>query len=60
VFIGNPRGANNVPILAGPSEIGLEFDAATCSPTGRSDPHAGRDYRLRYARNFPKKLQGNA
>jgi hypothetical protein len=49
-----------VPILAGPSEIGLEFDAATCSPTGRSDPHAGRDYRLRYARNFPKKLQGNA
>jgi hypothetical protein len=60
-FIGHPRGdrAGKVLVLAHSGETGVEIDADECSPTGRSDPQRGREYRQRYFRNHPRGLEGN-
>jgi hypothetical protein len=46
-------------VLAMAAEIGFEVDADECSPTGRSNPQRGREYRQRYFRNHPGGLEGN-
>jgi hypothetical protein len=60
-FIGHPKGdkAGNVLVLAHSGELGVEIDADECSPTGRSNPQRGREYRQRYFRNHPGGLEGN-
>jgi hypothetical protein len=59
-FIGHPKGdkAGKVLMLALSGQW-FEVDADECSPTGRSNPQRGRDYRLRYFRNHPRGLEGN-
>ena len=59
-FIGHPKGdhSGETLILAFSGEIGFEVDADECSPTGRSNPRRGREYRL-YFRNHPRGLEGN-
>jgi hypothetical protein len=61
VCIGHPKGDNTgkVLVLAHSGEVGQEVDADECSPTGRSDPQRGREYRQRYFRNHPGGLEGN-
>jgi hypothetical protein len=60
-FIGHPKGAKDgkVLVLAHSGEIGVKIDADECSPTGRSDPQRGREYRQRYFRNHPRGLESN-
>jgi hypothetical protein len=60
-FIGYPRGdkTGKVLVLARSGEVGQEIDADECSPTGRSNPQRGREYRQRYFRNHPRGLEGN-
>jgi hypothetical protein len=58
-FIGHRKtGGDKILILATSAEVGVEIDAENCRPTGRAYPDTGREYRLRYARNFPGKLLG--
>ena len=60
-FIGHPKGDKDgkVLALANSAMVGEEFDAHECSPTGRSNPQRGREYRQRYFRNHPRGLEGN-
>jgi hypothetical protein len=60
-FIGHPGGDKDgkVLVLAHSGEIGVEIDADECSPTGRSNPQRGREYRQRYFRNRHGGLEGN-
>ena len=60
-FVGHPKGdhAGKVLILAFAAEVGFEIDAENCSPTSRSNPQRGREYRQRYFRNHPGGLEGN-
>jgi hypothetical protein len=60
-FIGHPKAdkAGKVLVLAWATEMGVELDADECSPTGRSSPQCGREYRQRYFRNHPGGLEGN-
>ena len=60
-FIGHPKAdkVGKILVLATAAEVGVELDAEDCSPTGRSNPQRGREYRLRYFRQFPGVLQGN-
>jgi hypothetical protein len=60
-FIGHPKGDKDgkILVLAHSGEVGQEVDAVECSPTGRSNPQRGRQYRLRYFRNHPRGLEGN-
>lgn len=60
-FIGHPKGdkEGKVLVLAHSGEIGQEIDADECTPTGRSNPQRGREYRQRYFRNHPDGLEGN-
>jgi hypothetical protein len=55
IFIGHPKGdkAGNVLVLAHSAEVGFEVDADECSPTDRSNPQRGREYRQRYFRTNP-------
>ena len=59
-FIGHPKSdkAGKVLVLALGAEVGFEVNADECSPTGRSNPQRGREYRLRYFRNHPGGLVG--
>lgn len=61
-FIGHPKDDKKelVLVLATTGEVGVEIDADNCHPTGRSYSAVGRKYRLRYLRQFPGKLKGNA
>ena len=60
-FIGHPKGdkEGNVLVLAMAAEVGFEVDADECSPTGRSNPQRGREYRQQYFLNQPRGLEGN-
>ena len=60
-FIGHPKGdrAGKVLVLAMAAEIGFEVAADEGSPTRRTDPQRGREYRLRYFRNHPGGPEGN-
>jgi hypothetical protein len=60
-FIRHPRGdkSGKILVLAFGGEVGFEVDAHECSPTGRGNPQRGREYRLRYFRNYPRGLEGN-
>jgi hypothetical protein len=60
-FIGHPTGdkAGKVLVLAMAAEIGFEVVSNECSPTGRSNPQRGREYRQRYFRNNRRGLEGN-
>lgn len=60
-FIGHPRGdkAGKALVLAPSGKVSVEIDADECSPTGRSNPQCGREYRQRYFRNHPRELEGN-
>jgi hypothetical protein len=62
-FIGHPKGdtAGKVLVLAHSAEIGFEVDADECRPTGQSSNSSrGREYRQRYLRNHPGRLEENA
>ena len=61
-FIGHPKGdkAGKILVLARSGEIGIEVDADKCSRAAWTNPDRGQFYRLRYFRNHPDGLEGNA